>query len=1220
MLKNWCGNFMKKTQFIELLKNIQGSLVSFISMTMFIALGLGIFAGITFSVKDLKNSAIKVQNENSFHDVELYFPYGIDDKDIEILDKLKGVDLIEGIFSTSVLGEYNSLNKIVKFQTISKKINTIYEIEGKLPAKDNEIVIDVVSAKSNHIEIGDKIKIIDDDASISAYIDALYSLDDEDIEGLSTLKNNSYTYLKYRTYTITGFVKTPVYNSKSGQTLGVSTTHAQLNDIIAFCLTEGLNIPKTKPYNYVYICNNDLRKYQSFSSDYNEALKEFVNDIKEEATILADKNFSVLDDKKENIINSSQEKLNDGKSQLEEGEKKLNEAVKQMEDGEYLIKTNSKKLADGKILLDDAKTQLDDAQNQIDVAENELISKTNELNHYVNRVDNYDATKANAKTALEVIINNTSLTDSQKEDAIKDTALNNDDFKVVMLVNLAPLLKDDIKFTDINITTPLEIAFSFINEVDLFIDNISSLNETEKESLKSDLNDKSKSLVKNVVVASGYRIVGDDSKFAYYMIKAATDLFYINDKLDDYTGYATSLEKFKDMYYEFGRLVDLTSTPISSLIGGFDYATYKTKALQRTNDLLSPLKRIIKDAWDTLETTQLKVDDGYSQYEEKLAEYNKALILLKQGENQIADVKKQIEEGETKLADAKIQYENGVNNLNEFKEQSSLLKNYGVSISLRSDNQSYTINNTTFDAMNKLKFSLGSLFIIIGTLVCYSVISRLVNDQIIRIGTKKAIGLYQKEILMSYMMYTGLALFFGFLLGCFVAYVVVQLILVNNLKTQMLAPVNDLYFSLKDILPVFAIQLFIMETATYMACNSMVKRNAIELLQGPKVAYSKRRFYESFQIWNKLSLLTKTIINNFVNDKRRVFATIVGIAGCTALIVSSLTFRNNVLKSLDVQFTNYYHFDTFITYSNDKAKEEIEKILDSHFISYLESNKVLTKIDIGEDISAIIYTYVYDGDYSKMMSFVSSDKSNPYNGEGVWLGESIKEYYNLDNQVEVKANTSSGLNISVVTSGFIRNHTQNNFMVMSSQTFEEVSGEKFSPNCLTVSLNGYDRSLLIEELSQINGFLSTINYYDSCSNIFNVFKLMANVMVAVYIVLSFLMAVFVIFNLISMYIAEKKKELIVLMINGFSLKQARRYIYSDTILLTIIGIILGCILGYVIGDYSITSLESQYIRFVHGIDITSLLVGIIFTSVMTFAVSLVSLKKIEKFKLTDISK
>ena len=100
-------------------------------------------------------------------------------------------------------------------------------------------------------------------------------------------------------------------------------------------------------------------------------------------------------------------------------------------------------------------------------------------------------------------------------------------------------------------------------------------------------------------------------------------------------------------------------------------------------------------------------------------------------------------------------------------------------------------------------------------------------------------------------------------------------------------------------------------------------------------------------------------MNNFVNDKRRVFATIVGIAGCTALIVSSFTFRNNVLKSIDLQFERYYHFDSFVTFSDESAMKEIEKVLDKHKLEYLETNRTLTKIKTNNDISAIIYLYVY---------------------------------------------------------------------------------------------------------------------------------------------------------------------------------------------------------------------------------------------------------------------
>ena len=287
------------------------------------------------------------------------------------------------------------------------------------------------------------------------------------------------------------------------------------------------------------------------------------------------------------------------------------------------------------------------------------------------------------------------------------------------------------------------------------------------------------------------------------------------------------------------------------------------------------------------------------------------------------------------------------------------------------------------------------------------------------------------------------------------------------------------------------------------------------------------------------------------------------------------------LKSIDLQFERYYHFDSFVTFSDESAMKEIEKVLDKHNLEYLETNRTLTKIKTDNDISAIIYLYVYDGDLNKVMTVETADKNNPYTGDGVWVGESIQHFYKLDNQTDFVVTTTSGVNFDVTTTGFNKNHTQNNFMIMDAQTYEMLSGEEFAANCLTLNLNGLDREVLKDELKNIDGFLSLSDYKTSASNLFNVFKLMANVMVAVYIGLSFLMAVFVIYNLLSMYIAEKKKELIVLMINGFSLKQARRYIYSDTILITVICVILGC---------------------------------------MTFAVSVVSLKKIEKFKLTELPK
>ena len=406
MLKNWFGSFMKKTQIIELFKNIQGSLVSFISMMMFISLGLAIFSGITFSVNTLKKATTDVQSTASLHDVELYYPYGVSQKEINTLMDTEGVDVIEGVYSASVLATYNQRGMIVKFQTIPELIDTIYELEGQLPQKADEIVIDKVSAMANKIEIGDAITLVDDDASIEAYLDALSGYNEQEgIETFNELKNQSYTHLKNKTFRITGIVKTPIINSKSGNTLGVSVSHKQANDMIAYTLDESFNLPEYRPYNYVYICNDSLRQYPAFSNEYSSALEQFSKSLEVDALAVANRVYNSLDNSRNSIITSGEKKLSEGKNQIEDGEKKIEEGAKKIEDGEYLISANQKKLNSGKVLLDDAKTKLDDAQSQLYAAEIELRNKDNELKYYVDKINNYDATKERAKNALEDAVN-----------------------------------------------------------------------------------------------------------------------------------------------------------------------------------------------------------------------------------------------------------------------------------------------------------------------------------------------------------------------------------------------------------------------------------------------------------------------------------------------------------------------------------------------------------------------------------------------------------------------------------------------------------------------------------------------------------------------------------------------------------------------------------------------------------------------------------------------
>ena len=137
---------------------------------------------------------------------------------------------------------------------------------------------------------------------------------------------------------------------------------------------------------------------------------------------------------------------------------------------------------------------------------------------------------------------------------------------------------------------------------------------------------------------------------------------------------------------------------------------------------------------------------------------------------------------------------------------------------------------------------------------------------------------------------------------------------------------------------------------------------------------------------------------------------------------------------------------------------------------------------------------------------------------------------------------------------------------------------------------------------------------------FGEFASVSGAVVAIYLALAALMAVVVLLNLNVMFIDEKKRELIVLMINGFSVKDAKRYISQDTIVLTALGIVLGLVLGAVMGSLTVASIEPSTASFFKGIDPVALLVGAVTSAVLATIMSAIALRRIPAFDLTDINR
>ena len=191
---------------------------------------------------------------------------------------------------------------------------------------------------------------------------------------------------------------------------------------------------------------------------------------------------------------------------------------------------------------------------------------------------------------------------------------------------------------------------------------------------------------------------------------------------------------------------------------------------------------------------------------------------------------------------------------------------------------------------------------------------------------------------------------------------------------------------------------------------------------------------------------------------------------------------------------------------------------------------------------------------------------------------------------------------------------------MSREAYVSGFGSGAAPNAFLVDSGQLTAKDIKKALSGIKAVRMVKDDYQAAFDVFNDFSNIAGAVVLVYLVLSVLMAVIVLFDLYTVFIEEKKKELIILMINGFSVKDARQYIYRDTIVLTIIGIIFGVIFGVVMGNVTIMTLEPDMAYFAKGIDWMACGFGAAASGVLAIVLCSLALRRISGFKLSDINK
>ena len=582
--------------------------------------------------------------------------------------------------------------------------------------------------------------------------------------------------------------------------------------------------------------------------------------------------------------------------------------------------------------------------------------------------------------------------------------------------------------------------------------------------------------------------------------------------------------------------------------------------------------------------------------------------------------KKELDKGEAEYAEGLAEYEDGLRQMEEARQK---IDEIGLCRWVALDNRGnagYVFAETNSQNIGSMSSSFSLIFIIIGALVIYATVGRMVEEQSKLVGATKAMGLFNREILGKYLIFGTGGTMLGIGLGVAASYFILQKLVLNSqgkfLSFGAPAPV----FLGTPTLIVALGGLLLSVLAVWFACSNLLRSPAIRLMQGlnkvPKTW--KSRGTETGGLYRRLILL------NMRTDLKRVLVTIVGIAGCCILLVVGFYIKFGISSVNDVQFgpEAITRYDAELYFDSAEVPDAQER-----FAEFLKERGLPAVCVRKEDVvfrplDAMTAGTLLCGEAEELGDFyalLDADTGAPLTlpDNGVLITKRMHESYGL-NPGDGFTVYDNGMDLmKVKISGVFDNHI-GHVLAFSPAAYRQVFGTELAKNCFLVKTGDMSLTELKSLASSLPGFV-TMKDAAAEKTRFNELSSMVSLVIVAMLLIAGLMAYFIILNLSKTYIQEKTRELTIMRINGFTTKECVRYAAWDLIITTVVGTALGLVLGGVLGRKILCMMEQPYVQFVRDPDWRSFVLGGLITVAFSWVINAIALRRVKHLKLSDIA-
>ena len=1203
-------NILRKDFIIEIKKTMG----RFISIFFIVALGVAFYSGIRASEPSMRITADQYFDDSELMDLKVMGTMGLTKADIKAIGKVSGIEAVEGGYSKDVLCPVGDNEKVVHMLSTQKNFNQVSVVEGRLPEKAGECLVDEDFLSYTDLKVGDTVTFHSGDGE--ALTDSLVT----------------------DTYKIVGIGNSPLYISfgRGSSTIGTG-------EISGFVVVDKSSFDMDV-YTEAYVKVSGAEEKTAFTDEYNnlsDAAKEAVSAIEEERCavrkqeIVDEANEKLADSEK--TVNEKSRELEDAKKELESGKSKaaeeLEKAKQQLTDGEAELAAAKQQIADGEKQLADAKAQLNDKQAQLDSAEAQYESGKAQLDQKEQELaDSEQVYLSNYEKYMPFI------TAGKAQIAAGKTQIA--DGKKQLDEGLAPLNK---------LRNGLAETENGISQCD-----------SESAGLQQQLNGMDSNVYQKYVnIPKENR---NEEEQAY-----VEKWEYLNTQLAGIQEQKAQLEdKKKGLLVQmnqagFATEADLDAQ-ISSLTAQKEEMDARESALlqqeqtldAQEEELLSAGRQItdgksqIAAARSQLDSTKSQITDGKAQIQsawallnEKEAALNASKAQLASGEQELADgrseyeqaakeAEDQITDGQAKITDGEKQLTDAKQKIADAKAEIKKIENPKWYVQTREDALTeYQGYGENADRMRSIGKVFPVLFFLVAALISLTTMTRMVEEQRVQIGTMKALGYGKAAIAGKYIGYALIATLGGSIFGVLIGEKILPLVIIYGYMIlykhlpAILLPYHMSYAIQASVIAVACILI-----ATIASCYKELAAEPAELMRPAAPKQGKRILLERIGIiWKHLNFTWKSTVRNLIRYKKRFFMTIFGIGGCMALMVVGFGLKDCIYEIVSLQYEKVQFYDA-ATYMRDDISEE-------------NRQKIQEYLDQNEDVKETIEVHMQKTDVKSasgkktLYLMVPSDDEKIEDFLSFHSRTNKDEVYSLKkDEVILTEKMASLLNVKVgdqltiededrgdqtVTIGAICENYMSHYLYLSPEKYEELYGKPVEYNTIIYSVkDGKDDQIekIGTKLLAMDGVLN-VSYTSSIEGRLDDMLRSLNLVIVVLIVSAGMLAFVVLYNLNNINITERQRELATLKVLGFYDGEVASYVYRENILLTIIGSVVGMVLGNFLHRYTILTVEVEEAMFGRQIHWQSYLYSFLFTAAFSLFVNWVMFYKLKKIDMVE---